>query len=99
MTRVEFRVRWRREGRAGSRMIFQTEKAARAKIDRLLALEEVKGDVPRFEDMPDLVGAPTLEARLVGEWAAAPDPPAAEASGDARASMAVWTAADGGVFS
>lgn len=91
---MEFRVRYRREGRAsGASLIYQTEKAARAKIDRLLALEEVKGD-SRFSDMPDLAGTPTLEVREVGVWLSHPDPPPPVPSSGAVEAMRGWVAPD-----
>ena len=89
-TSTEFRVRWRREGRSSSQAIYQTEVAARGKIDRLLALEEVKGDIARFEDMPDLVGLPTLEVRVCGSWQDAPEPAASRPTHNATASMREW---------
>lgn len=64
----EYRLRWQRLGRGARWQIFQSEKGCYDKADRLLALDEVKGDIPRFEDMPDLLGPPTIEVREVGEW-------------------------------
>ena len=86
----EYRVKWQREGRSPTSKIIQTEAGARAKIDRLLALDEVKGDSRTFEDMPDLVGVPTLEVREVGSWQEHPEPPAVEPSDAARKGMSVW---------
>lgn len=84
----EYRVRWRREGRSLVRhtdgetvqdgpcrhvAIFQTERGAREKAERLERLEEEKeydtetGRNP-FADMPDLTDPPTIERRQVGEW-------------------------------
>jgi hypothetical protein len=90
MTGVEYRVRWRRVGRAGTSMIYQSAAGARGKIDRLLALEEVKGETDRFADMPDLAAAPILEVRPVGDWAPHPEPPAREPSEEALDGMSSW---------
>jgi hypothetical protein len=86
---VEYRVRWRRHDRQGTSQIYQSEERARAKADRLMALEEVKGLTKRFADMPDLIGPPTIEVRPVGAWSAAADQPS-EASDEAIASMEEW---------
>jgi hypothetical protein len=48
-------------------MIYQTEAAARAKVDRLLALDVVKGGTT-FDEIPPLVRPPVVESRPVGEW-------------------------------
>lgn len=86
----EFRVRWRREGRAPTSRIYQTEAAARRKVDSILALEEIKGDTRHWEDMPDLVGAPELQARDVSDWRAA-EPGAQEAPSEAAmVGVAEW---------
>ena len=87
--RLEYRVRWRREGRQGTSVIYQSEEGARAKADRLLALDAVKGETQRFADMPDLTGPPTIEVRTVGEWAASIVQPT-EPSDEAVASMEEW---------
>lgn len=97
---TEYRVRWQREGRNASYRIYQAEAAARRKIDAILALEEVKGDTRHWEDMPDLVGAPELQVRDVGEWtnAQAQEVP----SESALAGVTAWAGAnddlDAGIF-
>lgn len=63
----EYRLTWEREGRRPTRKIYQHEGRARAKAERILALELVK-DGTRFADMPDLVAPPVLESREVSEW-------------------------------
>jgi hypothetical protein len=65
--KLEYRLGWQREGRRPVKQIFQTEKAALEKADRILALEEVKANT-QFADMPDLVSPPVVESRQVGEW-------------------------------
>lgn len=73
--RYEYRVRWQRAGLGPVSKIFQTEKGALEKIDRLVRLEETKdlddaeGGYGSFANMPDLLATPTLERREVGEWA------------------------------
>lgn len=89
MTAVEYRLRWRREGRSSTGKIYQTERAAREKMDRLLALDEVKGDT-RFEDMPDLAEI-RLEIREVGPWNAVADQPT-KASARAVEHVREWDA-------
>lgn len=84
----EYRVRWQREGRRITGRIYQTEKAALHKAEGIAALEEVKGDT-RFEDMPDLVGPPVIEARLVGEWTPVTDQ-ANEPTDRAREAIKEW---------
>lgn len=64
---VEYRLRWRREGRERTTRIYQTRKAAERKARGILALEEIKDDTSMAE-MPDLVELPTLEERVVGAW-------------------------------
>ena len=86
--RLEYRVRWRRDGRQGASSIYQTEQPARQKADRLMALDAVKQGT-KFEDMPDLVAPPTIEVRTVGEWAASIVQPS-EPSDEACASMEEW---------
>lgn len=81
----EYRVRWRREGRQGTSVIYQTEEGARAKADRILALDAVK-EGTRFDDMPDLIAPPTIEVREVGAWSAADIQPS-EPSDEACAAM------------
>ena len=77
----EYRIRWQRHrretdtspGPVNYSCIRQSEKAAREKIERLVALDE---DKARFAeegghnpfDFPDLIGKPTLERREVGAW-------------------------------
>jgi hypothetical protein len=65
---LEFRVRWQREGRRATIRIYQTWNPACRKVRGLLALEDIKCDFSRYDDMPDLVGPPVLEVREVGEW-------------------------------
>jgi hypothetical protein len=83
----EYRVRWHREGREHRRQIFQTEKAARAKAQRLIdidemirdeelphELEHLYGRVWGEEDtdaLPPLKEPPVIERREVGDWVAA----------------------------
>jgi hypothetical protein len=87
---AEFRVRWQREGRSPTSRIYQTETAARRKIDSILALEEIKGDTRQWADMPDLVGPPELQVRDVSEWRAA-EPSAQDAPSEAAlAGVAQW---------
>lgn len=71
----EYRVTWRREGSTRRTAIFQRGESAFAKVDRILALEEVKGDSAQFETMPDLVDPPTIEFREVGAWEVAEHQP------------------------
>lgn len=88
MTSLEYRVRWRREGRQGTSQIYQSEDGCRAKADRLMALEAVK-EGSRFDDMPDLVGPPVIEVREVGAWQPAEEQPT-EASEEAIMHMDEW---------
>lgn len=64
----EYRVRWQREGLAPRTQIFQRERAARDKIERMLVIDELKHDGSRFRNMPDLVDTPTLQVREVTAW-------------------------------
>lgn len=87
---TEYRVRWQREGHGMATKIYQTEAAARRKIDAILALEEIKGATRHWEDMPDLIRTPVLQVRVVGDWGAA-EPGAQETpSEDARKGVADW---------
>lgn len=70
----EYRLRWKREGRDWAYRIYQTESAARRKVEGILALEWIKGDTDRWESLPDLGGQPELQVREVGEWCAADYP-------------------------
>lgn len=66
----EFRVRWRRDGRAATGRFFQTEKGATEKLERLLQMDEDKFTDElwsAYGDMPDIVEA-SIERRAVGEW-------------------------------
>jgi hypothetical protein len=76
--RVEFRVRWRREGQAQiSTRIYQTWSSAYRKAQAIAAIEAVKDDTT-FESMPSLAEGPVIEVREVGEWRAnefQPHPP------------------------
>jgi hypothetical protein len=92
----EYLVVIRREGRAAKTVLYQTEKAARAKIDRVLAFETVKSQCPQFEDMPDLVETPTLRTRAVGEWIEHVNRPPAEPSDEAVAAAQSWIEPDYG---
>jgi hypothetical protein len=86
----EFRVRWQREGCSPSYRIYQTEQAARHKIDSILALEEIKADTVRWDDMPDLVEGPVLQVRDVCEWRLAEPGAQVEPSSMARLGVAEW---------
>jgi hypothetical protein len=86
----EFRVRWQREGSQPSYRIYQSEGAARDKIDSVLALEEIKAQTARWDDMPDLVAGPELQVRDVGEWSAADPGAQTEPSDSARTGVAEW---------
>lgn len=72
--KLEYRVRWRRgwsgDGppRRAVVKVFQTRRGAVALVDRLLALEEVKDELPQYADMPNFLDEPTIEQREVGEW-------------------------------
>lgn len=86
--RLEFRVKWKREGRKSTTAIYQTAPPALQKADRLMALDAVKADT-KFADMPDLVAPPTIEQREVGEWEQAGFQ-LAEPTDEACASMEEW---------
>jgi hypothetical protein len=86
----EYRVVWQREGRQRTTRIYQTEQAARRKIDGILALEEIKSDNSQWEDMPDLVAVPVLEVREVGEWTDHAEQPADAPTDDAREGVRLW---------
>lgn len=70
----EYCVRWQRQGIQKRREIFQTEKAALDKRDRLISIEETKGYEGEFgeryllADLPDLTMTPIIECREVGVW-------------------------------
>lgn len=64
---LEFRVRWEREGRQPHHVIYQDWNAACRKVRSVQAMDQIKGDTERFEDMPDLVSV-ELQVREVGEW-------------------------------
>src|SRR3954447_26383043 len=66
-SRLEFRVRWQREGRPPSYRVYQTWDAACRKVRGIKALEVIK-DATRFENMPPLAGPPELQVREVGAW-------------------------------
>jgi hypothetical protein len=68
MMPLEFRVRWQRDGRQPTYRIFQSWDAACRKVRGLRALEDVKADFAQYDDMADLVAAPELQVREVGEW-------------------------------
>lgn len=85
----EYRLRWKREGRGWAYRIYQTEAAARRKVDGILALEEIKGDTTQWENLPDLNGEPELQVREVGEWGPA-DRPLGALSNDTRKRVAAW---------
>lgn len=75
---VEYRLKWRREGRPWSYRIYQTLEAAHRKARGIVALEQVKDETTTMDNMPDLVEAPVLEIRQVGPWERAltqPSPP------------------------
>lgn len=65
--RMEYRVRWKREGRQQSTRIYQKHGSAWHKARGILALEAVKGDTS-FHAMPDLEERPVIEGRPVGDW-------------------------------
>lgn len=85
----EYRVRWQREPRenviwhngpktTSYRALYQSEKAALAKVARLVEIDEQQRDgedpVDDFDrpifDFPRLIGKPTIERREVGAWQA-----------------------------
>jgi hypothetical protein len=86
--RLEYRVRWRREGLQRATAIYQTEQAARAKADRLLAMDALGTD-GSWCNVPPLAEKPTIEARPVGEWAAAAEQ-VTEPSDKALVQMEEW---------
>lgn len=86
--RYEFRVHWRRDGRQRATAIFQTEAAARRKADGILGLDAIK-EGTRFDDLPDLISPPIVEAREVGPWEPLPDQQI-EPSDGAVARMEEW---------
>jgi hypothetical protein len=65
---VEFRVRWRRDGRQPAYRIYQSEDAAWRKACAVRALEDVKHEFSQYDGMPDLVEGPDLQVRGVSEW-------------------------------
>jgi hypothetical protein len=65
---LEFRVRWQRVGRRPKTVIYQDWSAACRKMRAVQALDAVKGEFERYEDMPSLAGPPVLEFREVGAW-------------------------------
>jgi hypothetical protein len=65
---LEFRVRWEREDRQPTYRIFQSWSAACRKMTAVAALNDVKGEFSKYEDMPDLVGPPEMQVREVSEW-------------------------------
>ena len=68
--RVEFRVRWRREGQVGiSTRIYQSWSPAYRKAEAIMAIEATKDDTT-FASMPALAEGPTIEIREVGVWQA-----------------------------
>lgn len=64
---LEFRVRFQRGDRQSKTIIYQDWNAACRKVQSIKAMDEIKGDTERFEDMPDLVSI-ELQVREVGEW-------------------------------
>lgn len=68
--RVEFRVRWRREGQHQSNTrIYQSWSSAYRKAQGIAAIELVKDDTT-FENMASLAEGPVIEVREVGPWQA-----------------------------
>lgn len=67
---LEFRVRWQREGRNPTFRIYQDWNAACRKARSVQAMDDIKGETERFEEMPDLAGPPELQVREVGAWRA-----------------------------
>lgn len=76
----EYRVRWQRHGLKATSGIYQTEKAARDKVERMIELDQTKRDEAHdegqthavFGEMPDLIGRPKLERREVTPWEEVP---------------------------
>lgn len=65
---LEFRIRWQREGRQPTYRIYQSWGAACKKLTGISALEDVKAEFSQYDDMPNLVSAPEVQVREVGEW-------------------------------
>lgn len=64
---LEFRVRYQRGDRQPHTIIYQDWGAACRKVQSVKAMDEIKADTERFEDMPDLTSV-ELQVREVGEW-------------------------------
>lgn len=63
---IEFRVRWRREGRGQGTRVFQTWKAAYDRYCTIKCWDDVKTDT-RYDSMPALEYV-VLESRRVPAW-------------------------------
>lgn len=92
---LEYRVRWRREGRQRASKIFQTGEAAHRKARGINALEEVKARTDRA-DMPDLVEPPVIEVRECSPWAEAPVQPGPPTDSDREGMLLYFGVPDGG---
>lgn len=64
---LEFRVRWQRGDRRPKTVIYQTWESAVQKARSVAAIDAVKHDFPRLDEMPDLEFV-ELQVREVGEW-------------------------------
>lgn len=84
----EYRVRWQRQPRenvvwhngpktTSYSRLYQSEKAAREKVERLVQLDIDKANEEDYTvddfgrpifDFPDLLAPPTIERRVVGTW-------------------------------
>jgi hypothetical protein len=66
-SKLEYRVKWRREGRQHTYRIYQTWNAAYRKAQGILALEDVK-DGTSLASLPALAEPPSIEERPCGGW-------------------------------
>lgn len=64
---LEYRVRWRRDGRQVTTRIYQRSEAAWRKCKWIAALEAVR-ERTHLADMPAIVEGPTVQVREVGQW-------------------------------
>jgi hypothetical protein len=67
---LEFRVRWQRDGRRAKTVIYQDWSAACQKMRSVSAIDAIKHDFPRIEEMPDLIGPPEFRSARSSEWRA-----------------------------
>jgi hypothetical protein len=79
---LEYRVRWRREGRGQGTRVYQTFYAAWKRYCTIKCWDDVK-EGTRYEDMPDLVFV-VLESREVPAWEPHPFQPEVAESYRAR---------------